>query len=113
MRLPNARAAVVPREKITGYLLSLEHRTGRGKARFFAQFGFAPESWEALALALRQHAAVHDVAGAEDTAFGTRYTIEGSLESPDGRNPTVRAVWFIEEGEALPRLVTAYPSSRR
>jgi hypothetical protein len=35
-----------------------------------------------------------------------------SLVALDGRNPLVRAVWFIETGEAIPRLVTAYPLER-
>jgi hypothetical protein len=35
MRLPNVAAAVVPPEKITGYLLSTEHRDGQHKAAFF------------------------------------------------------------------------------
>jgi len=29
--------------------------------------------------------------------------------APDGRSPLVRAVWLVESGEDVPRLVTAYP----
>ena len=53
MKLPNADKAVVEREKIVDYLLNPGHRYGASKARFFAQFGFRPESWEVLAAALR------------------------------------------------------------
>ncbi len=113
MRLPKAGRAVVPEAKITHYLLSFSHRAGRGKAGFFTRFGFSLDAWETLAKALRQHAATHEVTNAEDTAFGTRYTIEGDLVSPDGRNPLVRTVWFVGEGEDAPRFVTAYPCSRR
>jgi hypothetical protein len=28
---------------------------------------------------------------------------------PDGRAPMVRTVWTIDEGQTLPRLITAYP----
>jgi hypothetical protein len=45
----------------------------------------------------------------EDTPFGTSYTVEGAMATPDGRAVQVRVVWFIDSGEALPRLVTAYP----
>ena len=113
MRLPNADSALVPREKLTRYILSSAHPTGRAKAQFFIRFGFAADSWETLAAALVRHAADHDVVKADDTPFGTRYTVEGPLGSPDGRNPTVRAVWFIEEGETVPRFVTAYPCEWR
>jgi hypothetical protein len=37
------------------------------------------------------------------------YTIRGLLDTPDERNPTIVVVWFIEKGEDVPRLVTAYP----
>lgn len=67
------------------------------------------EAWETLAGALRRHAVEHDVVAIEGTPFGTSYTVEGQLVAPDGRVPQVRVVWFIETGETIPRLVTAYP----
>ena len=45
----------------------------------------------------------------DEIPFGTGYTVEGALLAPDGRTLRVRVVWFIEIGEAVPRLVTAYP----
>lgn len=59
--------------------------------------------------ALRRHAADHEIAKTEETPFGTRYVVEGPLQSPDGCNPMVRVVWFVERGETIPRLTTAYP----
>lgn len=112
MKVPNIRNAVVTEQKIRGYLLSFEHRTGRGKATFFTRFGFSAEAWETLAKAIQEHAATHEVAKSEQTPFGTRYIVEGRLESPDGRNPLVRTVWFVEAGDDNPRFVTAYPYSR-
>ncbi|HNW12548.1 MAG TPA: hypothetical protein PKI71_14390, partial [Candidatus Rifleibacterium sp.] len=62
-----------------------------------------------LAVALKQHAQKNTVTGIERTEFGTKYSIEGKLNSPDGRNPLVKAIWFIEHGEQTPILVTAHP----
>lgn len=109
MKLPHFEQAVIPQSKITNYLLSATHRKGRDKAAFFARFGFRVDAWETLAAAFREHAAVHEVTTTETTRFGTSYTVEGVLTSPDGRAPLVRIVWFIETGESVPRLVTAYP----
>lgn len=109
MKLPNSTSAVVPREKIIDYLLSATHREGRGKAGFFAPFGFSADSWEVLAAALLRHAARHELAMIEPSPFGQRYVIDGELETPSGRSPTVRTVWFIETGDDRPRFVTAYP----
>lgn len=99
----------MPRAKIAGYLLSDSHPSGRAKAVFFCRFGFSAEAWELLAEALKRHAAEYEVAGIEESPFGKRYVIEGPLRSPDGRDPPVRAIWFIESGKDAPRFVTAYP----
>ncbi|MEH1978998.1 MAG: DUF6883 domain-containing protein [Nostoc sp.] len=49
----------------------------------------------------------------EDSPFGTRYAVEGTLLSPDGRNPVICSAWFIETGETIPKFVTSYPLKRR
>ena len=113
MNLPNYDKAVVPQRKVVSYLLSHSHRDGRSKAKFFTQFGFSGEAWEELAQALRQHAADHEIAKAEQTPFGTRYVIEGQITTPDGRTPLIRSVWFIATGETIPQFATAYPLKRR
>ena len=113
MTLPNAERAIVPWSKVVAYLLSPTHPRGRHKARFFARFGFAQDRYDVFAAALREHAMRSDVVEVTDTPLGTRYTVEGPIVSPDGRNPNVRVVWFTERGEAVPTLVTAYPLQKR
>jgi hypothetical protein len=39
--------------------------------------------------------------------------VEGDMTMPDGAIAGVRAVWFIERGERIPRFVTAYPLKRK
>jgi hypothetical protein len=112
MKLPNLHEAVVPQEKVADYLLSDTHPVGRGKAGFFSRFGFRPEEWMRLAEALRDHGTSLEVARTQDTEFGTRYIVEGPLDTPDGRRPLVRSVWFIRTGAAVPRFVSAYPLAR-
>lgn len=109
MKLPNLENAQIPQAKITDYLLSFTHRDGRHKAAFFTRFGFSADNWEIMEMALLQHAAENDVVSVEDSPFGKRYVIEGELNTPDGRNPDVRVVWFIALNDFAPYLVTAYP----
>ena len=109
MKLPNADKAIVPSDKITDYLLSLTHLDGRDKAAFFIVFGFSPEAPKLLEAALLKQAEAQAVVRSVANTFGVRYVIEDELETPDGRNPLVRSVWFVENGEEIPRLVTAYP----
>ena len=109
MRLPNAPLARVDEEKITQYLLQPNHPTGRTKARFFSQFGFRAEQWWVFAAALRSHGARHEVVRVVDTDYGMRYSVDGTIETPDGRSPGVRTVWQVDWEDGGPRLVTAYP----
>ena len=113
MRLPRLDEASVPRAKIVDYLLAAHHRTGSAKARWFASFGFSPVRWTELADALRTHAVRNPVTLVDDTRFGRRYTVEGPIESPDGRNPGVRSIWFVDAGRNELRFVTAFPLRRR
>lgn len=111
MRLPNLENALVEERKVTGYLLSEE--MSEGKAAFFAAFGFTLARWDLLRDALMLHAASYEVVGMVDNPFGTKYLIEGSLQTPDGRNPRVRSVWIVDVGTTTPRLVTAYALKRQ
>lgn len=111
--LPNYEEAVVAESKIVDYLLSPTHRDGRAKAAFFSRYGFTPESWQIMADTLRRHAAEYPVTKVEPSPFGTRYVIEGKIDTPDGRKPSIRSIWFVASGETQPYFVTAYPLKRR
>ena len=105
--------ADAPVRPILGYLLSPTHRAGKSKAAFFSKHGFATRNWQVLARALRAHAIENKVSHVEETAYGTRYVVDGVLASPDGTALNVRSVWFINLGSAVPRFATAHPLSRR
>ena len=77
--------------------------------RSFHGYGFTAEGWKTLAAALRRHAAEHEVAKQVESPLGTRYVIEGRMDTPDTRHALVRTVWFIAKGEQTARFVTAYP----
>ncbi|QIN78346.1 hypothetical protein GBA65_07235 [Rubrobacter marinus] len=111
-RLPDAELAYVEEQKVTGYLLAFGHPDGHGKAVYFSGFGFRSEEWRRLADALLEHAA-GEIVEREETPFGVQYAVEGPLRAPDGRRPSVRSVWEERPGGRGPRLVTAYPGSRR
>ena len=110
MKLPNAAHARVDRKKIIEYLLCATHPDGKSKAEFFGRFGFRVQEWKILAGSLLEHARSHSVVNAVDSTFGTRYTIDGPLDAPDGRKPRVRSVWIVEKGSTTPRLITAHPA---
>ena len=112
MNLPNAQHIQIKKEKITSYLLSTSSSDGQSKAKFFLGFGFCIEQWQIFADALQLHGASHEVVSIIETSYGIKYIMDGSLETPDGRNPYVRTVWQIDKGSDYPRFITARPARR-
>lgn len=109
-RLPNAERAHVESRKVTDYLLSPEHSLGKGKAKFFSQFGFNRDEHEDFVTSLKKHAVSQPVVEVKESPHGVKYVLECSCQSPDRRNPCIRSVWIIEPGEERPRLITAFPN---
>ncbi len=112
LKLPNAPQARIERAKVLNYLLSTSHPDGRSKAAFFSRFGFEKEQWQSFVAALRDHGANNEITEMIVSNYGTRYSVDGIIETPDGRNPYVRTVWIIDTADNAPQLVTAYPLRR-
>jgi hypothetical protein len=108
IKLPNFSSAVVPKRKVTRYLLNQAHPAGGSKAAFFLRFGFLVPHWKVFADLLLQHASQNAVAAKETTQYGMRYVVDGPLVAPDGTCLNIRCVWFIDNGMKSPRFVTAY-----
>lgn len=107
MKLPDLKHALVEKQKVTAYLLSDEN--SGGKAAFFTHVGFSAAQWEDLRKALLAHAASHEVVRVIESEHGTKYVIEGELQTPSGETPPLRAIWIVDLGRDYARLVTAYP----
>ena len=110
MELPNKSRAQVPLEKIVDYLLSVTHSVGKSKAKYFRSYGFDDENAGDLAdslLAIAQNSPVED---SEKSRYGTKYVLDGELETPNGDMIQIRTVWIIETDDDTPRFVTAYPA---
>ena len=108
----NPKDAKVDDAKIVDYLLATAHPVGGSKARCFIRFGFAPDRPEEFAQALRSHAETNPVVEESEMAYGTKWTVEGPLNSPDERAPIIRSVWILDIDEEIPRLVTAFPARK-
>lgn len=110
MKLPNAHLAAVDRDKITDYLLNPAHPDNGGKAPFFLALGFRLDNWQSLATALRKLADTTAVTKKMASPHGLKYILDGKIETPSGKSPSVRTIWIVDQGLQAPRLVTAYPS---
>jgi hypothetical protein len=108
MTLPNGENAEVPGGKIRGYLLSRSHPVGSAKARYFASRGYRAEASDVLERDLRMVAKAGEVRSTEDTEWGIKYVVAGSVTAPDGGLIELATVWMVGGG-GRPVLVTAYP----
>jgi hypothetical protein len=109
MKLPNPGSIIIEREKVADYLLSPAHPDNGGKAVFFLSQGFNQDDWQNLALALRRLAETTEITKSVETSHGCKYIVEGRIETPVGKSPTVRTIWIVDRGADAPRLVSAYP----
>ena len=83
-----------------------------GKALFFFSLDFNRDRWQALANALQKLAIESSVIKTLETAHGTKYVLDGTIETPGGGTALVRTIWILDKKRDRPRLVTAYPRER-
>ncbi|RMI24457.1 MAG: hypothetical protein D6681_01980 [Calditrichaeota bacterium] len=113
MKLPNGSKAYIPPEKLTGYLLSETHVIGKAKAKFFRALGFDEANVNLLQTELLTLAKTGDVNESVSSVHGTKYVIDGTIQTPKGGIATIRTVWIIEIDQEIPRFVTAYPIKQK
>lgn len=109
MRIPNAELAIIEPEKITLYLLNIEHKRGGDKAVLLSSFGYSIEDWPLLVDDLRLYHLTVDVILVRDTPYGRRYEVRAPLITPSGRSLIVRSIWQIDIGTSQPRFITLFP----
>ncbi len=110
MRLPNCEDAYIRKEKVTEYLLSEIHPVGRSKSRVLREAGFNDASMMDLMDGLLGIARSEEVVEVVSSPHGTKYVVDGELQSPEGRRIPLRTVWIVDVDQHRPRFVTAYPA---
>ncbi len=109
MRIPNADNAVIDSDKITRYLLDVDHPDGGSKARLLVSLGYRTANWHQLDSDLRAAHLSEDFVATTNTPWGTRYEIVGPITGPAGDTIMFRSIWQIDLGTNVPRLITMYP----
>jgi hypothetical protein len=104
-KVPGYQNCTIAPSKIS-YLLT--PRQINDKSKYLARFGFNNQNTQLLEAALREHIQQYDYISQRDildwtqtpptTVVGHNYVVRGNLQTPDGRNPTVRTVWNVIGG---------------
>lgn len=112
MSIPDANSAFVPDEKLSGYLLDVQHPVGGSKAKWFLSLGYDPAVPSVLESDLLNLVRTSDDFVEKKSSFGTKYVVRGKITSPDGAVANVETVWIVEPSDPRPRLVTAIPGAK-
>ena len=107
MGFPNGDQATIRIEKLTEYVLNLDHPQGKHKARVFAAaLGITAPDPMPLLHALREAAISQEPVPGKVNRYGARYTIDFPMTGPFGE-VTVRSAWIVRD-DLPPDLVTCY-----
>ncbi len=108
MKLPNGDQAIVEDRKLLDYVLNPLHPVGRHHAYLFERLlGIRRSNHVLLKEALLTAARVEDTIRQEANEHGTKYEMRFPLTGPSGSR-IVLAVWLIETGSGVPRLITCF-----
>ena len=102
---------VIPQGKLLQYLLL--PREENDKSRFLASAGYSLVTWSRLNQDLRQLILNHEVSEVEDSPYGQKYTVRGSMRGPNGQALHVMTIWIKLEGREEMRFVTLFPDKGR
>ncbi|MBQ9046833.1 MAG: hypothetical protein IJ120_02925 [Solobacterium sp.] len=112
--MPNAEKAVTPREKFINYSLNPDNPNARGKAEAYEKgLGYTKENADGLI------SQVHDYVTAgkkpyevSQSEYGTKFKFRIPVTGPNGKTKNVIAVYQIDNGQSVPRMITNYLEGR-
>ena len=105
MRLP-IDTTITPR-KVEECLLRL--RLENDKSAFLALAGYTSGHTERLLADLREQILPLDAECIDQTEYGLKYRIRGTLTGPNGRELLIVTIWMREEATNRTKFVTLFP----
>ncbi len=105
MKLP--ADTVILRRKVTGYLL--RYRMEDDKSGFLALAAYTLDNADRLLRDLREQLLPLDAELLEETEYGPKYRIRGSLTGPNGRALRVVSIWMKDDATGETKFVTLRP----
>jgi len=111
MKIP-AQEGVIPRDKLTRYLLA--HRVEDDKSLWLAQAGFTQDNPDDLESAIRDMLERCEAVPDRSNIYGEYYRVEGDLVGADGLALYAVSIWIVKaaDPEGKYRFVTLKPGRR-
>ncbi|OLB03065.1 MAG: hypothetical protein DMF36_08060 [Verrucomicrobia bacterium] len=105
MKLPPD--TIIATTKLDEYLL--RHRDEDDKSGFLALAGYTLENVDRLLNDLRTQLLPLDAEFFDQTEYGAKYQIRGTLTGPNGRVLPVVSIWMKEDATGKAKFVTLFP----
>ena len=112
--MPNAKEAVTPREKFINYSLNPDNPNAKGKAEAYEKgLGYTRENADGLISQVHEYVTSGNKPyEVSQSAYGTKYKFRIPVTGQNGKTKNVIAVYQIDNGQSIPRMVTNYLEGR-
>ena len=112
--MPNSTNAVTPKEKFVNYSLDSSNPNAKGKAEAYEKgLGYTKDNATGLINQIHNYVTggnkPYEVSQSE---YGTKYKFRIPVTGPNGKTKYVIAVYQIDNGSNIPRLITNYLEGR-
>ena len=108
MKLPEDSA--IAKTKLHEYLL--RHRDEDDKSGFLALAGYTLDNADRLMHDIRTQLLPLDAEFFDQTEYGPKYRIRGTLTGPNGHVLRVVSIWMKEDATGETKFVTLFPDNR-
>lgn len=113
--MPNYKDAVTPRDKFVNYSLDPNNANAKGKAEAYEKgLSYTKNNADGLISQIHSYVtagnAPYEVSQSE---FGSKYKYRIPVTGPNGKTKNVIAVYQIDAGKTIPRLVTNYLEGKK
>lgn len=111
LSMPNFRKASTPKEKFINYSLDYSNKNAIGKAEAYEKgLGYTQKNAEGLISQVHKAVTSGKARPYEisHSPFGTKYKYRISVKGLNGKTKNVIAVYQIDNGSHIPRLITNY-----
>ena len=105
MKLP--ANTIIASSKLNEYLL--RHRDEDDKSGFLALAGYTLQNADRLMNDIRSQLLPLDAEFFDQTDYGPKYRIRGTLTGPNGRVLRVASIWMKEDATSETKFVTLFP----
>ena len=113
--MPNYEKAVTPVEKFTKYSLNPDNPRADGKPESYRRgLGYTAENAEGLIRQIHEYVTSGNKPyEVEQAEYGVKYKFRIPVHGPNGKTKNVIAVYQIDNGKKIPRMVTNYLEAKK